>query len=116
MSLQLLGKYDDPSVPKTLDLLAKFPVEWSANGIQYWYYFHYYAIQANYQAGGKHWNDWHPRVRELLLDKQNADGSWDVPVGTAENAGVVGPNNIYWTGMATLVLEVYMHFLPAYQR
>lgn len=116
VSLQLLGKYDDPSVPKTLDLLAKFPVEWSANSIQYWYYFHYYAIQANYQAGGKHWNDWHPRVRELLLDKQNADGSWDVPSGTAENAGVVGPNNIYWTGMASLILEIYMHFLPAYQR
>lgn len=38
------------------------------------------------------------------------------PGGTAENAGVVGPNNIYWTGMASLILEVYMHFLPAYQR
>jgi hypothetical protein len=36
--------------------------------------------------------------------------------GGSENAGVVGPNNIYWTSMASLVLEVYMHFLPAYQR
>ena len=50
------------------------------------------------------------------VDVVGADGSWDVPGGTAENAGVVGPNNIYWTGMASLILEVYMHFLPAYQR
>ena len=79
------------------------------------YYFHYYAIQATYQAGGQHWANWHPRIRELLLSKQNADGSWDVP-GGAENANVVGPNKVYWTSMASLVLEIYMHFLPAYQR
>ena len=63
--------------------------QWDNSGLGYFFYFHYYAIQAHYQFGGKHWNDWHPRVRELLLDKQNADGSWDVPGGTAENAGVV---------------------------
>jgi Prenyltransferase and squalene oxidase repeat len=116
LSLQLLGKYDDPTVPKALDYLAQLPVEWSNRGIQYFYYFHYYAIQANYQAGGKYWNGWHPRIRELLLDRQNADGSWDVPGGTAENEGTVGPNKVYWTAMASLVLDIYMHFLPAYQR
>ena len=54
-------------------------------------------------------------VREMLLERQNENGSWEFP-GGSENAGVVGPNNIYWTSMASLVLEVYMHFLPAYQR
>ena len=116
ISLQLLGKYDDPSIPKTLEYLNKIPVQWNASGPSYFYYFHYYAIQAQYQAGGKSWNEWHPRVRELLLEKQNSDGSWDVPPGTAENAGVVGPNKVYWTAMASLILEIYMHFLPAYQR
>ena len=57
------------------------------------------------------------KVRELLLSKQNADGSWDVPPGTAEaSEGVVGPNKVYWTAMASLILEIYMHYLPAYQR
>jgi hypothetical protein len=52
-----------------------------------------------------------------LLEKQNSDGTWDVPRDTAEaNQGVVGPNKIYWTSMASLILEIYMHFLPAYQR
>jgi len=30
--------------------------------------------------------------------------------------GAVGRNKIYWTAIASLVLEVYLHYLPAYQR
>jgi hypothetical protein len=116
LSLQLLGKYDDPHIPMTLDYLAKIPIQWGGGGVQYFYYFHYYAIQAHYQAGGNHWNAWHPRIRELLLEKQNRDGSWDVPPGTSESEGTVGPNKVYWTAMGSLVLDIYMHFLPAYQR
>lgn len=116
LSLQLLGKFDDPGVVKALAALRKAPVKWDQS-IQYFFYFHYYAIQASYQAGGASWNEWHPRIRELLLDRQNSDGSWDVPRDTAEsNQGVVGPNKVYWTAMASLILEIYMHFLPAYQR
>ena len=29
---------------------------------------------------------------------------------------VVGPDRIYSTAMACLILEIYNHFLPAYQR
>jgi hypothetical protein len=117
LSLQLMGRYDDPRIPKTLDYLAQFkPTDrWQAAGL-YFYYFHYYAIQAHYQAGGKHWNDWHPAVRELLLAHQNADGSWDNPPGGVEAEGTVGPNKVYWTAIGSLVLEIYLHFLPAYQR
>src|SRR5207244_589645 len=71
LSLQLLGQYNDPTIPKALEYVATIPIQWGAGGAQYFYYFHYYAIQANYQAGGKHWNDWHPRIRELLVEKQN---------------------------------------------
>lgn len=116
LSLQLLGKFDDPTIPKALETLRKYPIRWDAS-VPYFYYFHYYGMQASYQTGGQHWNDWHPKVRELLLSKQNADGSWDVPPGTSEaNEGVVGPNKVYWTAMASLILEIYMHYLPAYQR
>ena len=116
LSLQLLDKYDDPTIPKALEALRKYPIKWDAS-VPYFFYFHYYAIQASYQTGGQHWNDWHPKVRELLLSKQNSDGSWDVPPGTSEaSEGVVGPNKVYWTAMASLILEIYMHYLPAYQR
>lgn len=115
LCMQLLGKGDDPTVAKALVFLDKFQPTWDANA-PYFYYFHYYAIQARYQAGGKAWDEWHPKVRELLLSHQNADGSWDVPPGTVENEGTVGPNKIYWTSMACLILEIYTHYLPAYQR
>lgn len=116
LSLQLLGEPNDPMIKEGLANLTKVPVAWQANEVRYFYYFHYYAIQAMHQAGGKEWNDWRPKIRELLLEKQNPDGSWDVPPGTAENAGSVGQNKAYWTAMACLVLEIDMHYLPAYQR
>jgi hypothetical protein len=119
LSMQLLGQYDDPNIGRTLDYLSAFrpkDMQWNGHGAQYFYYFHYYAIQAHYQAGGKHWNEWHPAIRELLLSKQNEDGSWDVPPGTAEAEATVGPNKVYWTAIACLVLDIYMHYLPAYQR
>jgi hypothetical protein len=119
LSMQLLGQYNDPTVLKTLDYMTQFRptgTRWQGYGAQYFYYFHYYAIQAYYQAGGKHWNEWHPNIRELLLANQNPDGSWEVPPGTAEAPNVVGDNKVYWTAIASLVLDIYMHFLPAYQR
>lgn len=120
LSLQLLGKPDDPGIPKTMDYLKTFlrptPKEqWEGHGLQYFFYFHYYAIQAHYQYGGAHWNDWHPKVRDALLLKQNPDGSWDVPPGSAEVAHS-DANKVYPTAMACLVLDIYLHFLPAYQR
>jgi hypothetical protein len=127
LSLQLLGQPNDPAVAATLEyLLQKYvkpdmpgqpekQLQWGGQDPQYFYYFHYYAIQAFYQAGGKGWNDWHPRVRELLLAHQNPDGSWDVPPGSSE-AQYCGADKTYPTAMATLVLNIYMHYLPAYQR
>ncbi len=117
LSLQLLGHYNDPTVTSSLEYMSKIPVTWGrSRGVTYFYYFHYYAIQGNYQAGGKYWNQWHPQVREMFLERQNENGSWGMPAGMSETASVVGRNNVYWTAMASLVLEVYMHYLPAYQR
>jgi len=121
LSLQLLGKPDDPGIPKTMDYLKTSFLrptgreQWENHGLGYFYYFHYYAMQAHYQYGGAHWNDWHPRVRDALLLKQNRDGSWDVPAGSSE-AAHADPSKVYSTAMACLVLDVYLHFLPAYQR
>jgi hypothetical protein len=116
LSLQLLGKPDDPNIPRTLTYLQSVPITWGGGNPQYFYYFHYYAIQAHYQAGGKEWNEWHPRVRELLLKHQNKDGSWDVPPGSAEAGLVTAESKVYSTAIATLVLNIYKHYLPAYQR
>jgi hypothetical protein len=116
LSMQLLGHASDPNVPRTMAFLQTIPIVWGPGSLQYFYYFHYYAIQAHYQHGGKEWNEWHPKVRDLLLSHQNADGSWDVPAGTAEAAYVPADNKVYSTALATLILNIYKHYLPAYQR
>lgn len=113
LSLQLCGNYGDPSIEKAIEYLAKQPLQWQSS--EYFYYLHYYAIQGFFQFGGNAWNAWHPRIRELLLDHQKPDGSWEVPPGSPEGA-VTGPDKIYSTAMASLILEIYMHYLPAYQR
>jgi hypothetical protein len=117
LSLQLLGAYNDPLIPPALGFLRNVTVQWGVGGpISYFFYFHYYAIQAEYQAGDEYWNNWHPQVREMLLANQGPDGSWRAPGGGESDPNTVGPNDIYSTAMACLVLEIYFHFLPAYQR
>lgn len=115
LSLQLMGEPNDPSIPKALDYYATADTVWNGD---FWFYRHYYAIQATYQAGGDYWNAYHPRIRAVLLANQNDDGSWGTPSGDSHeaNAGVVGGDSIYSTAMACLILEIYNHFLPAYQR
>jgi hypothetical protein len=117
LSMQLLGEPNDPNVARTLDLMASsYRADWkTGGGATYFYYFHYYAIQAFYQGGGKHWNEWHPKARDMLLENQNADGSWEVPAGMASEAAY-NTNKVYATALATLVLNIYQHYLPAYQR
>ena len=111
LSLQLLGQYDDDRIGPAMEAVTGMPVVWGQSRIQYFFYFHYYAIQASYQAGGRNWNLWHPRVREMVLAGQQADGHWALPPGYSNE-----PGEIYPTAMATLILEIYMHYLPAYQR
>jgi len=116
LSLQLLGEHADPQIPRTLEYLAAtIKPTWTGSGANYFYYFHYYAMQGFYQQGGKHWNEWHGPVRETLLTHQNKDGSWDAPAGTTE-ANLDAATKTYPTALATLVLNIYQHFLPAYQR
>lgn len=109
LCMQLLGAFDDPAVTKSLEWMAKMKYR---SGIAYFWYMNYYAMQAHFQAGGQRWASWHPTVRRFLLENQNANGSWE---GYTE-AKVNGSARCYSTAIGALCLEVYMHFLPAYQR
>ena len=110
LSLELLGQFDDPAVPKALELLQGKTYDGHLD--PYFWYTSYYAMQAHFQAGEVQWATWHPRVRKFLLDTQNEDGSWP---GHGEDK-FNGPALTYSTALGALCLEVYMHYLPAYQR
>ena len=114
-SLYYAGIYQDESIERGLDYLKKtaFP---RAGGNQpqmgaafmqpHYFYGHYYAVQAMYLAGGNHWREWWPAIREELLSKQNPDGSWT----DAQNG------NAYGTAMALIVLQMPKRYLPIFQR
>ena len=110
LCLQLLGTFDDPDVGRALEALQKRAYKPEMD--QYFHYMNYYAMQAHFQAGEQAWSTWHPRVRDLLLESQAADGSW--PGWQEERLN--GPAKCYSTAMGSIPLEVYMHYLPAYQR
>jgi hypothetical protein len=70
----------------------------------HYFYGHYYAVQAMYQAGDKHWAKWYPAVRDELLSRARSDGSWF--------------DNIcyeYGTAMACIILQVPYNLLPIFQ-
>lgn len=109
LSMQLLGAFDDPAVTNGIDYLSKINF---GHGVGHFFYMAYYGMQAHFQAGGDSWARWHPRTRDFLLNNQNDDGSWP---GWSEQK-FNGPANCYSTAFAAMSLEVYMHYLPAYQR
>jgi prenyltransferase beta subunit len=110
LCLQLLGRFDDPDVTKALESLQSREYEPAMD--QYFHYMNYYSMQAHFQAGEEQWDLWHPRVRRQLLETQNSDGSWP---GWSEER-INGAGKCYSTAMGAITLEVYMHYLPAYQR
>lgn len=111
LCMQLLGEFDDPSVGKALAWLNQLAYHPGMDA--YFHYMNYYAMQAHFQAGGQTWAAWHPRVRQLLLETQNEDGSWP---GYAEDQFNGVKVKAYSTALSAMCLEVYMHYLPAYQR
>jgi len=71
----------------------------------HYFYGHYYAVQAMWTAGGQYWSDWFPMIRDELIARQNADGSWQDAIC-----------NHYGTAMACIILQVPNNYLPILQK
>ena len=94
----------DRSVQAGLGYLFRYPNEkFSMAGS--FFYAHYYAIQAMYQAGEAYYQKWYPKIHDELLKRGSANGSWRSSYGSA-----------YGTSIAILILGVPYRFLPVYQR
>ena len=66
-----------------------------------YFYGHYYAVQAAFQAGGGYWKRWYEFIKNELSTLQTPDGSWE---------DLVGPN--YATAMAVIILQLPNQYLP----
>jgi hypothetical protein len=72
----------------------------------YYFYAHYYCVQAMFQAGGENWRTWFPKIQDDLLAQQREDGGW--------KGDEIGP--VYGTAMALIILQVPGQYLPIFQR
>lgn len=107
-TLYYAGMYQGKPIERALEYLRRFkPGQARANEEigGYYYYGHYYAVQAMFLAGGKHWAAWWPAIRDTLIKKQLAGGNWE---------GEIGPE--YCTATALIILQVPNRLLPILQR
>jgi hypothetical protein len=77
----------------------------------YWYG-HYYATQALYVVGGKHWAWYYPRIRDELVRSQQASGAWPCLIGTSPG----GPGQAFSTAVGAVILSLPYGYLPIFQR
>jgi hypothetical protein len=84
------------------------PIKWEG---EYFFYRAYYDAVGLARAAPEAWTTYAPKLEDLLIQRQKADGSWDSPGGEVARAGPA-----YVTSMAVLALTVQRHVLPAYQR
>ncbi len=104
VSLYSAGIYDGEAIEKGLAWLMKHLPGKTSGTMSYYYYGHYYAVQAMWHAGGEHWQKWFPAIRDSLLSRQNGDGSWP----DAEVCPEFG------TAMACIILQMPNNFLPIF--
>jgi squalene-hopene cyclase-like protein/prenyltransferase/squalene oxidase-like repeat protein len=107
VALYSAGVYEGPEIKKGLEYLTtQMPRGDDFSHESHYFYGHYYAAQAMWQAGGDHWARWYPAIRDALVKRQAEDGSWlDTSV-----------SNEYGTSMALIILQMPNNYLPIFQR
>jgi rhamnogalacturonyl hydrolase YesR len=110
-ALNGLGIYSDELIDRGVDFLNSqfdsFNRRYGSAGHYFFWYGHYYGVQAMYTKGGHDWVNYFTRLRELLIRYQRADGSWP---------NETGPGAAFSTAMACLILEIPYDFLPIFHR
>jgi hypothetical protein len=107
------GVYADADIDRGLirleeDLASFTRRHGAADGGHYFFYYgHYYAVQAFHIAGGARYRNYLGVVQRELLRMQSADGSFP---------NRVGPGPAYGTATACLILQIPMEYLPIFQR
>jgi prenyltransferase beta subunit len=106
-ALYSAGIYRGPEIEMGLNYLRRWAPTGGHGGRadMYYFYGHYYAVQAMWTAGSNYWSDWYPRIRDELVGKQLADGSWTDQFCSH-----------YATAMACIILQVPNNYLPILQK
>jgi len=104
VSLYSAGIYDGEPIEKALKWLMNYLPGKGSQNTGYFFYGHYYAVQAMWHAGGENWSKWFPAIRDTLLARQASDGSWPDPEVCPE----------FGTAMACIILQMPNNYLPIF--
>jgi len=74
-------------------------------------YFWYYSTLALFTLRTEDWRSWNERMRDLLVQAQESDGSWAPISPYANYAGDSRSDRSYTTALAVLMLEVYYRYV-----
>lgn len=107
---QLCGQRDAEWVQAAIRYLENSPKIFNRKELGYYYYTHYYAMQAMVQAGDEHYAKWYPQIRDALIALQKPDGSWNE--ATADKPEPY-PHK---TAMAIVILGTPHRYIPVYQQ
>lgn len=106
VALYSSGVYEGEEIQRGLEyLMGHVPRGGQFHRESHYFYGHYYSVQAMWHAGGEHWKNWYPAIRDELLALQRPDGSWMDSICQE-----------YGTAMACLVLQMPNNYLPIFQR
>jgi hypothetical protein len=86
-------------------LLKNFASNNSLERNNFFFYAHYYSMQAFWLVGGTQWSDWYSQLKRPLLAMRNGRGAW-FDYNSTE----------YGTAMACLILNMPRTVLPIFQR
>ncbi len=112
-SLNATGEYESPEIQRGTEFMMRYL---PPKGLQddyyqaFYFYGHFYAVQAMYHSPPEYWEKWYPAIRSDLLKKQKFNGSW------GENLEEYKFGSIYPTAVATLILQVPYNYLSIFQR
>jgi hypothetical protein len=104
VSLCSAGEYNARETQMGIRYLQNHARELTYSSFHY-FYGHYYAVQAFYQAGQAAWNTYFPAISNEIMDRQFDDGHWEDDVGPA-----------YATAMACIILQIPCEYLPIFQK
>jgi Prenyltransferase and squalene oxidase repeat len=108
LALEICGEHESPEAVAGAEYLLRHPPRWASS---YFFYEVYYCPQALFQMGDKYFLAYYPKLVAILLDHQDANGSWLSGDGNDRSGG-----RVYCTAMAVLALAVEYRYLPIYQR
>jgi hypothetical protein len=106
--LNYLGQYDNPKVKKGIKYLLRSGPVGGGAWRGWFFYGNFYATVAMFQAGGKYWKKWFPKISKVLLRKQSSNGAWGTDESASYGAG-------FGTGFALLMLQMPYRYLPIFQ-